>query len=121
MSGSDFIKDSCRLRRAGIKMLQAAALALIVALALPARAADERAIKSRVAPVYPEVAKRMKITGVVKMEAVVDADGKVKDVKTIAGSRMLAISAEEAVRQWRFASGSGDATVVVEVNFSINQ
>jgi hypothetical protein len=39
----------------GIKLLQATALALVVAMALPSRAADDRAIKSRVAPVYPEI------------------------------------------------------------------
>jgi hypothetical protein len=38
------------------KALQVAALALMVALAMPGRAADERAVKSRVAPVYPELA-----------------------------------------------------------------
>jgi len=41
-----------------------------------ARAADERAVKSRVTPIYPEVAKRMKIRGAVKLVATVDAQGK---------------------------------------------
>ena len=61
--------------------MKAAVLALLLALALPGRAADERAVKSRVPPVYPEIAKRMRITGAVKVEATVDAGGKVTDVK----------------------------------------
>jgi len=51
-------------------------LALVLAMAMPASAADDRAIKSRVSPVYPEIAKRMKIAGAVKLEAVVDAQGR---------------------------------------------
>lgn len=108
-------------RRARKALLPAAALALMVALALPARAADDRAVKTRVAPVYPEIAKRLRITGEVKLEVIVDAQGKVKDVKPISGNRMLETAAEDAVRQWRFESGTGDATEVVAVNFTINQ
>jgi len=101
--------------------LHAAALALLVALALPARAGDARAVKSRVAPVYPEIAKRLKIGGEVRLEATVDAQGKVKDVKPVSGHHMLEAAAEDAVRQWKFAPGDGDATVVVAVNFTLAQ
>jgi TonB family protein len=109
------------LGRAGIRTFQAAALALILAMVLPARAAEERAIKSRVAPVYPEIAKRMRISGAVKIEATVDAQGKVTDMKTVTGNHMLAVAAEDAVRQWKFAPGSGDTNVSVEINFAPNQ
>jgi TonB family protein len=109
------------LRRIGITIFQGAALALVLAMALPARAADDRAVKSRVSPVYPEIARRMKITGAVKLEATVDADGKVKDVKTISGNHMLALAAEDAVRQWKFVPGTSDSSVNVEVNFAVAQ
>jgi TonB family protein len=101
--------------------LQAAALAAIVALAMPARAGDDRAVKSRVAPVYPEIAKRMRITGEVRLEATVDAQGKVKDVKPVSGNHMLEVAAEDAVRQWKFVPGDGDTVVTVSVNFSLGQ
>jgi TonB family protein len=109
---------SCRLRRAGSRLFQAAALALLASMALPARAADDRAIRSRVPPVYPEIAKRMRISGVVKVEATVDPDGKVTDVKTVSGSRMLSPAAEEAVRKWTFAPAAEKSTVSVEINFA---
>jgi TonB family protein len=112
---------SNRLRSVGIAMFHAAALALILTIAMPARAADERAIKSRVAPVYPEIAKRMKIGGAVRLEATVDAQGKVTDVKTVSGNHMLAVAAEDAVRQWKFVPASSDSSVNVEVNFSTGQ
>ncbi len=108
-------------RRVKRTLLPAAALALIVALALPAQAADDRAVKTRVPPIYPEIAKRLKITGEVKLEATVDAQGKVKNVKTVSGNRVLGAAAEDAVRQWRFEPGDGDTVVVVAVNFTMNQ
>jgi TonB family protein len=109
------------LRRIAIRVFQGAALALVLAMALPARAADERAVKSRVQPVYPEIARRMRIAGAVKLEATVDADGKVKDVKTISGNHMLALAAEDAVRQWKFVPGASDSSVDVEINFAVSQ
>jgi len=87
-------------------------------MVLPARSADERAVKLRAAPVYPEIARRMKIGGAVRIEATADAQGKVTDVKTVSGNHMLTVATEDAVRQWRFAPASGDTTVSVEVNFS---
>jgi TonB family protein len=99
-------------------MFPVAAVALLVAVALPAHAADERAIKSRVAPVYPEIARRMKIEGMVRIEATVDPQGKVKDVKTLTGNHMLSIAAEDAVRRWTFAPAPAESTVAVDVNFA---
>ena len=106
-------------RRVSVRLMQAAALALVVAMAIPARAADDRPVKSRVAPVYPEIAKRMKIAGEVKVEATVDASGKVTEVKAISGNHMLAVAAEDAVRKWKFESGAGESKVNVAVNFNI--
>lgn len=115
------VADAAVKRRMGLRVLQAAALAAIVALALPARAGDDRAVRSRVTPVYPEIAKRMHICGEVRLEATVDAQGKVKDVKPVSGNHMLEVAAEDAVRQWKFAPGDGDAVVTVSVNFTLNQ
>ena len=83
-------------------------------------AAEERAVKSRVAPVYPELAKRMKIMGVVKVEATVDMEGKVTDAKALSGSHTLSPAAEDAVRKWRFAPGDGTAKVTVDINFELS-
>jgi TonB family protein len=108
-----------RLRRAGVRLMQATAMALMVMLAVPARAADERAVKTRVPPVYPEIAKHMKITGQVKLAVTVDAEGKVTDVQPLSGNHTLSIAAEDAVRKWRFEAGNGNATVEVIVNFAL--
>jgi TonB family protein len=105
----------------GVICLQAAALALAFAVAIPARAGDERAVKSRVSPIYPELAKRMRITGLVKVEASVDAEGKVTAVKTVSGNHALSSAAEDAVSKWKFVPGDGPSTVDVDVNFTLAQ
>jgi len=63
-----------RLKRR--RILYAAALPFALSVALPVSAADARAIKSRVPPIYPEIAKRMRISGQVKVEATVSPRGK---------------------------------------------
>jgi TonB family protein len=107
--------------RAGARMLQAGVLVLMLAFALPGRAGDARGVKSRVTPVYPEIARRMKICGLVKVEATVDAQGKVTEVKEVSGNHMLAVAAADAVKQWRFLPGPADTNENVEINFTASQ
>lgn len=103
------------------KALQAVALATMIVVNLSAHATGERAVKTRVSAVYPELAKRMRIGGVVTVEATVDADGKVVSVKTLNGNRALSQSAEDAVSKWRFVAATETSTVNVEVSFALGQ
>lgn len=104
------------IRSIGRRLILAGAFAS--ALAMPARAED-RAVVQRFPPAYPELAKRMRITGVVKMSVTVDATGKVTDVKTVSGNSVLSNAAQEAVRKWKFEAGDGVATVEVSLNFAL--
>jgi TonB family protein len=108
-----------RLRLGGLQLMRAAVLTLAVAMTIPAWAAGARPVKSRVEPIYPELAKRMKVEGTVKLEATVDAEGKVTEVKKISGNALLATAAEDAVHKWKYESGSGNTTVEVELTFAI--
>jgi TonB family protein len=107
-------------RRVLVRLMQTAALLLVVLFACQARAADQREVRSRVAPVYPEIAKRMKITGIVSIEATVEPNGKVASVKTINGSRTLSPAAEAAVMRWQFVPSESRSTVEVQVNFALS-
>lgn len=107
------------LGRLGTGLVYATLVALVLAGALPARAGDARPVRSRVSPVYPEIAKRMKITGEVKLQAVVNPEGKVTDVKELSGNHMLAIAAEDAVKQWKFAPASETSNENVAINFTL--
>jgi len=112
------IPTSSRLRKI---MQRIALLALAAFLTLPAAAADMRAVKSRVQPVYPEIAKRMRICGEVRIEVKVSADGRVKGARAVSGNRLLGGAAEQAVQQWTFEPGTGDSTLTVAVNFSLDR
>jgi TonB family protein len=118
MSNHRFELRHKRLRRAGLRLMQAAVLALLVTLAMPARATDTRAVKTRVSPVYPEIAKRIRVSGLVQLTVTVDAQGKVTNVQPLSGNRVLSAAAEEAVRNWRFEPGPSASTVVVAVTFA---
>jgi TonB family protein len=104
--------------------MQLAVFAAAMAIAMPLHAADEhtdRAIKQRVAPTYPELAKRMRITGVVRVSATVAPDGSVSATKTVSGNHMLSGAAEDAVHKWKFVPASDESTVEVDINFALAQ
>ena len=80
-----------------------------------------RKTKSKVAPTYPELAKRMNISGVVKILITVAPNGSIKDTKVYGGHPVLANAALDAVKRWRFEAGPEETTGVVEFRFSPNQ
>jgi periplasmic protein TonB len=55
-----------------------------------------------VAPVYPEIARLSHVQGIVTMEAVLDATGKVESVRVLSSQPLLEEAAVRAVRQWRY-------------------
>jgi TonB family protein len=79
--------------------------------------AEERPAKKRVTPVYPELAKKMHISGSVKLELDVDPEGQVKDVKVVQGHALLREAAVSAAKQWVFTKSSAKSVEVIEVNF----
>ena len=119
MSRESMGKSGFGVPRASVKLVQAVLLALMVAFAVSSWAADERPVQSRVAPAYPEIAKRLKIGGVVRLEVTIDAAGKVTNVKTVSGNHMLSPAAEEAMRGWKFAPGTAPSIIQIDVNFAL--
>jgi len=81
----------------------------------------ERKTKSRVAPVYPELAKRMNITGVVKVRVTVAANGSVKSASLVGGHPVLANAALDAVKKWHFEAAPQESTEIVEFRFDPGQ
>jgi TonB family protein len=73
--------------------------------------------KSKVAPVYPELARRMNISGVVKIQITVAGNGSIKDAKLVGGHPVLANAALDAVKKWRFEAGTQESTGIVEFHF----
>ena len=88
-----------------------------VSLACPA---ENRKVEKRVQPVYPELAKRMHVGGVVRISATVAPDGTVTEAKTVNGNKLLSLAAEEAVKKWKFVASDAQSTVVIDINFEPN-
>jgi len=80
-----------------------------------------RPVKSKVQPVYPALARKMNITGTVKVQIVVSANGTVKDAKVVGGHPVLATAALDAVRKWRFEPAPTESSGVVDFKFEPHQ
>jgi TonB family protein len=62
----------------------------------------EKRIVNKVEPVYPEAARTAGTEGLVKLDAVIAADGSVQSLRPVSGHDLLVRSAMEAVQLWRF-------------------
>ena len=82
---------------------------------------SERKIASRVAPVYPELAKKMHIRGTVKVEAIVRPNGQVKSTRVLGGNPVLVDAALDAVGKWKFETAQSETTEVVQLTFDNSQ
>jgi TonB family protein len=76
-----------------------------------------RKAKTKVAPVYPEIARRLSITGTVKLAIVVSPNGTVKSSKAVGGHPILVNAAMDAVRQWKFEAAPTESSGIVEFKF----
>jgi protein TonB len=78
----------------------------------------ERKLMHKVVPVYPDLARRMQLSGAVKVVVVVAANGSVKSVASAAGHPVFLMAAEEAVKEWKFAPASEETRQTIEFRFS---
>ena len=76
-----------------------------------------RRAKNKVQPSYPELARRMNITGTVKVEVVVAPNGSVKDARVVGGHPVLANAALDAAKKWRFEPASVESSGVIDFKF----
>jgi len=80
-----------------------------------------RKLKTKAAPAYPELARRMNISGVVKIQVTVDKSGGIKNPKLVGGHPILANAAMDALRKWRYEAGPEETTGIVEFRFDPTQ
>jgi len=81
---------------------------------------------SRPLPKYPALALQARISGIVRVEAVIGADGVVRNLRVTSGHPLLIPAAVEAVRQWRFQPTLLNGVPVevetqLDVVFTLNQ
>jgi TonB family protein len=63
----------------------------------------EKLLVHRVDPIYPESARQSNLSGVVTLNAIIEADGSVSQVDALSGPAALQQAAVDAVKWWRFA------------------
>jgi len=80
-----------------------------------------RRAKSKVQPAYPDLARKMNITGTVKIEVVVAPNGTVKEAKVVGGHPVLAGAALDAIKKWRFEPAAVESSGVVDFKFEPHQ
>ncbi|MGA9814918.1 MAG: energy transducer TonB [Terriglobales bacterium] len=73
--------------------------------------------KTKVAPIYPDVARRMGVSGTVKLSVVVAPNGTVKSSKVVGGHPVLVNAAMDAMKQWKFESAPTESSGIVEFKF----
>jgi periplasmic protein TonB len=83
-------------------------------------------VLNRVNPVYPPLARQTRISGTVRLHAIIAKDGTVQQLEVMSGHPLLVQAALDAVRQWRYQPTllNGEPVEVdttVDVIFSLNQ
>src|SRR6185437_3727835 len=81
---------------------------------------------NRVQPVYPPLARQTRISGTVRLHAIIGKDGSVQQLEVLTGHPLLVQAALDAVRQWRYRPTllNGEPVEVdttIDVIFSLNQ
>jgi protein TonB len=88
--------------------------------------AEAAVILKKVLPVYPDIARRTRTSGTVRLTGVIAKDGTVQELKVISGHPLLVQAALDAVRQWVYRPTllSGEPVEVVcpiDVIFRLSQ
>ncbi len=94
-------------------------LALPLVRAQSTQSSDEiiRRAKSKVQPFYPDLARKMNITGTVKIEITVAPNGTVKQARIVGGHPVLATAAMDAAKRWRFEPAPAESSGIIEFKF----
>jgi protein TonB len=78
----------------------------------------------QVKPVYPPLARQARVQGTVKLEAVIDREGRIRNLRVLSGPPLLVKAAVDAVLQWRYEptylnSVAAEVLTQVDVNFTL--
>ena len=80
----------------------------------------KRKIKSKTSPVYPELARRMNVSGKVRIEIIITPDGRVRSTRVVGGHPLLVQACQDAVKEWKYLPAAEETTQIVEFDFHGN-
>jgi TonB family protein len=113
-------EPSCNQSRRAILLLASIAVCFILSPGVAAQsqsAETQRLIKVAVKPEYSALAKRLNLSGVVRVEVQVQPDGKVKRAHVVGGNPVLAVDAEKAAMLTEFEPAAKESTQIIEFHF----
>ena len=111
------MKPPCTVRRwLGRQCTLRLVLALLLAVPAVTYGQETRKPKSNAPPEYPELARRVGIRGIARVQVTVAPDGSVKNVKELGGNPVLVDALTRAVKKWKYEPA--DKTSILEVQFS---
>lgn len=90
---------------------------LVLAGVLHAFGQAERKVVQGASPDSPSIAVRMNLHGTVKLKIWITPDGTVRRLEYVGGHPLLAESALQAVKGWRYATAAKETTQIVELKF----
>ncbi len=79
---------------------------------------SSRKVTSKTSPSYPELAKKMHLSGKVKVEATVNPAGNVTSAKFVGGNPVFETSSVGAVKHWKFESAAAASTETITLEFA---
>ena len=77
----------------------------------------KRKVKSKTAPAYPELARRMSVSGRVKIEVIITPDGHVRSTRVLGGHPLLVQACQDSLKEWKFFPAAEETTQIVECDF----
>jgi protein TonB len=80
----------------------------------------KRKVKSKTSPTYPELARRMSVSGKVKIEVIITPDGHVRSTRILGGHPLLVQACQDAVKEWKYFPAAEETTQIVEFEFHGN-
>lgn len=80
----------------------------------------------QVKPAYPPLARQARVQGTVKLEAVIDREGAIRNLRVLTGPPLLVKAAVDAVLQWRYRptflnDNPVEVLTQIDVNFTLTQ
>ena len=130
------LKEETMSKAKTVSWLAAGTLVLVAVAAVAARAfpltaqvegeasgtkKTERAIVTKVQPVYPPDAKKAGIDGKVVLDVLITAAGDVTDVKVESGPEELREASVDAVRQWRYRPAPADTRQELTIRYHLTK
>jgi len=83
----------------------------------PAHGQSARKPISSPEPVFPDLAKKMHLSGVVKVTVTIGPDGQIKNMEFQGGHPVLIDAVQTALKQWKYPPAGSESKVMLEFKF----